>query len=55
MLVYQTVYTYVVVAGKKNEAFQLILKFFEKDYFIEIVIAAVIFLLLYIFLTPIFE
>ncbi len=55
MLVYQTVYTYVVIAGKKNEAFQLILKFFEKDYFIEIVIAAIIFLLLYIFLTPIFE
>jgi len=55
MLVYQTVYTYVVIAWRKNEAFHLILRFFEKDYFIEIVIAAVIFLLLYIFLTPIFE
>ncbi len=55
MLVYQSVYTYVVVAGRKNEAFQLILRFFEKDYFIEVVIASIIFLLLYIFLTPIFE
>ncbi|MCD5380710.1 hypothetical protein LR004_02180 [Candidatus Gracilibacteria bacterium] len=55
MLVYQSVYTYVIVAGRKNEAFQLILRFFEKDYFIEVVITSIIFLLLYIFLTPIFE
>jgi len=55
MLVYQSVYTYVVVANKKSAAFQLILDFFEKDYFIEVVIIAIIFLLLYVFLTPIFE
>lgn len=55
MLVYQSLYTYVVVADKKNDAFQLILNFIEKDYFIEILIVWIIFLLLYIFLTPIFE
>jgi len=55
MLVYQTVYTYVVIAWKKNEAFQLILNFFEKDYFIEIVLIAILFLFFYIFLMPIFE
>lgn len=55
MLVYQSVYTYVVIAGKKNEAFQLILNFFEKDYFFEVLIVAGIFLLLFVFLTPIFE
>ncbi len=55
VLVYQTVYTYVVVAWKKSEAFHLILQFFEKDYFIEVIIMAFIFLLFYIFLTPIFE
>lgn len=55
MLVYQSIYTYIVIAGKKNEALELILKFFEKDYFLEIAVIAVIFLLMYIFLTPIFE
>jgi hypothetical protein len=55
MLVYQTVYTYIVIAWKKSEALNLILNFFEKDYFWEIIILAIIFLLLYIFLVPIFE
>ena len=55
MLVYQTVYTYIVIAWKKSEAFNLILKFFEKDYFWEIIILAILFLFLYIFLVPIFE
>ena len=55
MLVYQTVYTYVVIAGKKSEALHLILKFFEKDYFWEVIIIALILLILYIFLVPIFE
>lgn len=55
MLVYQSLYTYIVIAWRQNEAFQLILNFFEKDYFIEILILSIIFFLLYIFLTPIFE
>lgn len=55
MLVYQTVYTYVVIAEKENEAFNIILNFFEKSYFWEVIIIALILLLLYIFLVPIFE
>jgi len=55
MLVYQTVYTYIIIAWKKSEALHLILTFFEKDYFWEIMIIALIMLLLYIFLIPIFE
>jgi len=55
MLVYQTVYTYIVIAWKKSEALALILRFFEKDYFWEIATMALMFLLLYIFLVPIFE
>lgn len=55
MLVYQTIYTYVVIADKKNEALKLILNFFEKSYFWEVAISALILLLLYIFLVPIFE
>jgi len=55
MLVYQTVYTYIVIAGKKSEAFQLILEFFETSYFWEVVIIALVLLLLYVLLVPIFE
>lgn len=55
MLVYQTVYTYVVIAGKKSEAMHMILKFFEKTYFWEVIIIALILLILYILLVPIFE
>ena len=55
LLFYQVVYTYVVLAHKKSEAFSIILKFFEQDYFWEVVIVALIFLFLYIILTPIFE
>jgi hypothetical protein len=55
VLVYQSVYTYVIIAWKKNEALELMLTFLEKDYFIEILIIAIILLLLYIFLTPVFE
>ncbi len=55
LLVYQTVYTYIVIAERENEAFKLILTFFEKSYFWQVIISAIILLLLYIFLVPIFE
>ncbi|MDQ7009510.1 MAG: hypothetical protein Q9M94_04440 [Candidatus Gracilibacteria bacterium] len=55
ILIYQTVYTYIVIVGKENEAFNLILHFFETSYFWEIIIIALILLLLYIFLVPVFE
>lgn len=55
LLVYQTIYTYVVLADKESEALKLILNFFQKSYFWEVIIVALILLILYIFLTPIFE
>lgn len=55
VLVYQTVYTYIKIAWKESEAFNLILIFFEKDYFWEVIVIALILFLLYIFLVPIFE
>ena len=55
LLVYQTVYTYIKIVWKESEAFSLILHFFETEYFWEIIIFALIFFILYIFLTPIFE
>ena len=55
LLVYQSIYTYVEIIGKKEEALVLILNFFHSDYVIEIAIAAAIFLIVYFFTLPIFE
>lgn len=55
LLVYQSIYTYVEIFGKKDEALVIILKFFHSDYLIEIIIAAAIFLIVYFLCTPIFE
>ena len=55
LLVYQTIYTYVELFWKKEEALVLILKFFHSDYVVETIIVAVIFLIVYFLLTPIFE
>lgn len=55
LLVYQSIYTYVELFWKKEEALVIILKFFHSDYVFEIITAAVIFLIVYFILTPIFE
>ena len=55
LLVYQSIYTYVEIFWKKEEALVIILKFFHSDYLIEVVIAAIIFLIIYITVIPIFE
>ena len=55
LLVYQSIYTYVEVFWKKEEALVIILKFFHSDYVFEIVTATIIFLIIYFLLTPIFE
>lgn len=55
LLVYQSIYTYVEIIGKKKEALVLILDFFHSQYIIEVIIAAVIFLILYFLTLPIFE
>lgn len=55
LLVYQSIYTYVELFWKKEEALVLILKFFHSDYIFEILIVAWIFLIIYFILVPIFE
>lgn len=55
ILLYQSLYTYVVIFHKKEQAFELILKFFHSDYIVEIIIWVAIFLIIYIFIIPIFE
>ena len=55
LLLYQAIYTYVVLLWKTDEALVIILKFFQSDYIVEIIISSIIFLIIYFLLTPIFE
>lgn len=55
LLVYQSIYTYVVVFWKKEEALEIILNFFHSNYAFETIIISIIFIIIYFFLTPIFE
>ncbi len=55
LLVYQSIYTYVELFWKKEEALIIILNVFESTYMFEVVITLVIFIIVYIILTPIFE
>ncbi len=55
LLVYQSVYTYVKIFEKTDEAFVVLLNFFESGYLIEILIAWGIFFLIYIICMPIYE
>ncbi|QFR39694.1 hypothetical protein A9Q91_05740 [Candidatus Gracilibacteria bacterium 28_42_T64] len=55
LLVYQSIYTYVEIIGKKEETLIIILNFFHSDYLFEVVIIAVIFLIFYFLLSPIYE
>lgn len=55
LLVYQSIYTYVIVFWKKDDALIVILKFIHSDYLIEVLITTIIFLIIYFFLGPIFE
>lgn len=55
LLVYQSIYTYIIIFNQKEKALQVILNFFHSWYVTEILIAAWIFIIFYIFLVPIFE
>lgn len=55
LLVYQSIYTYVEIFWKKEEALILILNFFHSEYIVSIIIWAVIFLIIYVITLPIFE
>lgn len=55
LLVYQSIYTYVEIFWKKDEALVLILNFFHSDYILELGIAWAIFLIIYFLTLPMFE
>jgi len=55
LLAYQTIYTYTILYWKKEEALNNILQFIHSTYIKEFIIWAIIFILLYIFILPIFE
>ena len=55
LLVYQSIYTYVELFDKKDEALLIILKLFHSDYLLEVIISAVVFLIVYFILIPIYE
>lgn len=55
ILVYQSIYTYVVIFWKKEEALLLILDFFHSQYLWQIIISFIIFVIFYLIVSPIFE
>jgi len=55
LLVYQSIYTYVVIFHKKDKALELILNFFHSTYITEIIISWIIFILIYLLIIPITE
>ena len=55
LLAYQTIYTYTVLSWKKEEVLEKILNFVHSNYITEFLIWSIIFIILYIFIIPIFE
>ncbi len=55
ILVYQSIYTYVVIFNKKEQVLELILKFFHSVYFVQFVIVIASILFFNFFILPIFE
>ena len=55
LFLYQIAYTYVVLLGREEEAFSIILSYFHSEYLSIYLIIAVIFVIFYIILIPIFE
>lgn len=55
ILLYQVIYTYVVIFKQEEKAFKLILDVFHSGYLTEILVVWWIFLLIYIIIIPIFE
>lgn len=55
LLTYQTIYTYVVLWNNQDYVLEKILYLLESEYLIEVIVAFVVFLLLYFLLVPIFE
>lgn len=54
-LVYQVIYTYVVLLGRREEALEMMLGLFHSEYIVELLITAWVFFIFYILLLPVFE
>ena len=55
LLAYQSIYTYTILADKKEETLEKILNFVHSTYILEFIIFAIIFIILYVLIIPIFE
>ncbi len=55
IVLYQVAFSYIYIFQKKDEFFWLVIEFFHKDYFIEVVICVVVWLIAYLLLKPISE
>lgn len=55
LLVYQSIYTYVVIFWNKDETLKNLLKFLESDYWIESITIWILFIIIYTLSIPIFE
>ncbi|MDA9129255.1 hypothetical protein N9J72_02140 [Candidatus Gracilibacteria bacterium] len=55
LFLYQVAYTYVVLLGREEEAFSIILSYFHSEYLTLYIIIAVVFVIFYLILIPIFE
>lgn len=55
ILVYQTLYTYIKIFWNSEKYLDVILKYFENSNHLWIIIAIIVFIILYFILTPIFE
>lgn len=55
LLMYQAVYTYVVLLGNKDALLNIIIDIFHSDYATSLIIGSIIFFIFYTITTPIFE
>jgi hypothetical protein len=55
ILVYQAIYTYVIIFDKKDDALVVILNFLHSGYAFEIITTTIIFIIIYLLITPVFE
>lgn len=55
LFLYQIAYTYVVLLGRKEEAFEIVLSYFHSEYLSFILIICLLFVIFYVILIPVFE
>jgi hypothetical protein len=55
LLTYQSIYTYIVILWKQEAAFEIILNFLHSQYLTSVIISAVVFIIFYLAIVPIFD